>query len=395
MKQQIRVLSVMVLIICLSMTVFAGGTQDEQTTEKQNVLEMAPEDVTGTITFWSWMPRPETQFPFLLEAWEKKYPNVELNYERLKKVDHLVRLKTAMLGGDIADVIAINLGDTARPYADKVIPLKSYADMSWGSDWESRFLPLATEWSKEYGTDYPFIPVSLISVPMIVYDANLFREVGAEAPSTYEEFLAVLSKFEGRDDILPHVGAGLVPEDKALSIFFTLIEQIEPDAFLEASEMKRSWTDPVFKKAIERFKKLFDDGFFPKNALSVSLYPDITYDSFVNTLRFPMIYAGSYFMGEVVPSSKETRGIADRRFSVVPFPNLEGGNPVILTGVDQALAIPKECDNKDLAWLFIEFMATEYQPVTGKLMEQFPAKVGVGLDSSVMNNPDEKKGAET
>lgn len=361
---------------------------------EQSIFEMDPAEIEGTITYWSWMPRPETQFPFLLEAWEAKYPNIELNYERLIKVDHLVRLKTSMLGGEVADVIAVPFGADAAQYAEYVVPLASYAEMSWGSGWEDDFYKLAIDWAKDYGDDYPFMPVGLTAQPMIVYDANLFREVGADVPETYQEVLDVLAKFEGRDDILPYVGAGLKPENKAYEVYFALCEQIEPGAYLAAADGERSWTDPVFDQALKNFKRLFDDGFFPEDALSVSLYPDITYDSFINDVKFPMIMAGSYFMGEVVPSAKEIQGTTDRHFGVIPFPNLEGGDPVILTIVDQGLAIPQNAKNKDLAWLFIEFMATDYQAVTARLMEQFPAKSGLGLDTSVLTNEDERSAAE-
>jgi len=359
-----------------------------------SIFDMDPAEIEGTVTYWGWMPRPDTQFPFLLEAWEAKYPNIELNYERLKKVDHLVRLKTAMLGGDIADVIAINLGSDAAPYADSLVPLADYAEMSWGAGWEEDFKDLAIDWSNDYGDDYRFMPFGLTAQPMIVYDANLLREVGAEVPETYEEILEVLAMFEGHESVLPYVGSGLVPASKAIEVFYTLCEQIEPGAVLAASEGERSWTDPVFEKALMNYQRLFDDGFFPEDAFAVSLYPDITYDSFVNEVKFPMIMAGSFFMGEVVPSAKEVRGITDRRFGVIPFPNLEGGDPIILTGVDQVLAIPKNAKNKELAWLFIEFMATDFQPITAQLMEIFPAKVGLGLDASVMTNDDERQTAE-
>lgn len=406
------------IIFVFSMIIVGAGCKPEATEEAEEVVEevaeeveeevaegveevieeeKSPEDYTGTVTYWSWLPRPETQWPDVIEAFNAKYPNITIEFERLKWADYVVKLKTAMLGGEGPDVFALQSGDEMGAYVELIEPLGPYAEAAWGKNWEDNYQEFAIAEAKGFGEDYPWLPINIGGWGAVMYDADLFEQVGAEPFTSYEELKEVIQKFKDNpiEGILPNLGVGWGNKSFLNGFFYKFANENEPDIAYNAGEGNASWTDPAFFKALEFMKSLIDDNIMQEGALTTPLYPDVVYDMFITNARFPMILTGSYTTTEMLKQAKEAREITDRRFGVIPLFDSSGNNaPQISFSVNQFYAINKDTENMEAAWKWVEWSMTEAQPIFQSQLESLACMKGVPLDTSGLEYDIEKETVE-
>ncbi|MCL5072866.1 MAG: extracellular solute-binding protein [Actinobacteria bacterium] len=336
-----------------------------------------PEDISGEISYWSWLPRPETQWPEVIAAFNAKYPNIKIDFNRRKWADHVTALKTAMLGGQGPDVFALQSGDAFQAYLEFIEPLAPYAEKAWGPNWYENYNDIAINWMKEIDKDFRWIPVTVGGMFVCAYDADLFAQVGAKPPETLDELKEALKKFKENPikGVDPYFGVSWPMGIN--NFFYKAAEEIKPGMVYKAgNEGSISWTDPVFVEAAEYIKRLADEKIVQPGASSMAWYPDLTYDNFITSKpsRYPIIMGGTYVMGELLTKSKEVNKVTDKTFGVIPMFNLTGsGDPTLLFGVNQAFAINKDCKNKEAAWKWIEWNMTEGQAIWQNQMENLAA----------------------
>lgn len=109
-----KVTTLVVLLLLVSMTMFAQGTKEGPA---------APaEELSGSFTWWTFFD----QAPFLKEQFEAKYPNITVNLEMFGGGEYQTKLMTTIMSGQgVPDLMDLEEG-----YVYKFIESNQFADLS-------------------------------------------------------------------------------------------------------------------------------------------------------------------------------------------------------------------------------------------------------------------------
>ena len=97
---------------------------------------------TETITFWTWVPT-DIQYKAIETAFNKKYPDIKIEFWRGELPDFQKKLQVAMAAGEGPDVMGMQVGGMLNQYANFLMPVKPMADAKWGKGWENK---LSSAW---------------------------------------------------------------------------------------------------------------------------------------------------------------------------------------------------------------------------------------------------------
>lgn len=314
----------------------------------------APAGEKTKVTFWTWTPT-EDQFEQIKVAFEKAYPDVEIEWWRTAQMDdYLKKLQVAMAGGEGPDLFGLQPGAMLNQYSRFCEPMDQLADQ-YISGWKDAISPDAMTQAASLDGVQAGMPVITVGQQFMLYNKTLLAENGiTEVPKTYEELLAVSDTLKAKDLLPMAFGAKDIWHD--VDFFVSLSQQFGPGKIYEAEKGELAWTDQVFVDTMTAWKKLFDDKIFQDGALGVSTYPDARDQYFYarNTAMFP---TGSWHVSVVIPNA-ETSGtkVEKDEIGMALFPQM-GPNPAVsTTGVDFVLAVNKDSKNKEAAAKFVEHM---------------------------------------
>lgn len=386
-----------VLVIGLLLLAACGSNNSESNTAGENAgsnagsdsgsaSETEAEPETVELDFWAWNPN-EDDWATTIEAFNEEYPHIQINFIRHDAQEHINRIRIAIQGGVVPDIMGLELS-TAHNFASILEPLSPYAEQSLGADWKSLFKagPLA----QVEDIDYRLLPTGVAVTPVILYDADMFAEVGVEPPTTYEELESVVRSFEeaNLDGVIPRLG---FPGGRAASfndLYFNVLNQMAPGKLYQAAEGEIEFTDPDIIRATEAFKNLYTDNIVQDGNLSVVFAPQLV-DMFFEEKRFPMIAVGGWVLNWV-------QNYQEGNYGIIPIPSFDGAQPTVQINADLPLGISKDSEHKEEAWKFIEFMAVGgYQDILSKSLIFLPIKEGMGMDLSLLEKEVTREGAQT
>ncbi|WP_411334718.1 ABC transporter substrate-binding protein [Metabacillus indicus] len=191
-------LMVMVLAVFTALTGCsssgAGSENAEGGKEKsENWREKDPKEIKGEITFISQRTDiVNTVFPEYAKEFQKKYPNVEVNFEAL--TDYGGQITPRMNTEEYGDVLLLPTQVPIEDIPNFFEPLGSLKEM--GEKY------MGVEERAVDGTVYG-IPVA-ITYNGVVYNKKVFEEAGInELPRTMDEFISALEKIKENTDAVP------------------------------------------------------------------------------------------------------------------------------------------------------------------------------------------------
>lgn len=144
-------------------------------------------EISGSLTIWEHSFSFEDSLVQIIEAFNKKYPNVEVNYE-IKSDNYDTVLSTAIQSGDGPDLFWTNgTATTVMPdYVanNAVADLTDYVDYSFISE---SAMNMATINKHNYS-----VPWMTMDTRTVYYNKDMFAKNGWEIPKTFPEFEALL-----------------------------------------------------------------------------------------------------------------------------------------------------------------------------------------------------------
>lgn len=197
---------VVAAFLCVSMVASlvltgCGKSSDSSAEKAPEVAEetagtMDPEKVEGEITFTAWGSDAELECDqAVLDAFEKKYPNVTVNFEPIND-DYLTKIETMMLAGEAPDVIY------GHPkYFQKWASQDLLLDMTPYFENNEEFFNedvYATNIYDAFTYDGKYVStVNGADTFLLFYNKDLFDEAGVDYPTqdwTWDDFLAACEK---------------------------------------------------------------------------------------------------------------------------------------------------------------------------------------------------------
>ncbi|HOA27566.1 MAG TPA: extracellular solute-binding protein [Arachnia sp.] len=285
--------------------------------------------------------------------------NVEMRIETYENEQYKTKLASLMASNSQPDVFFTWSSGYLKPFVagNKVLDLTPFLDAD--AEWKGRF------------NDGVFGPVTFddkiyavphgAAVAVMYYNAKVFADQGLEVPTTYAEFVDVVTKLKA---------AGITPLSAPVKdawIAGQLLQQIgNAEAgialFDETVALTAKWNDPRYVTAGEKLKEPQTLGAFPDGYLGMS--NDEGRDLFTSG-KAAMYYMGSWDMS--VLSDSAVAGDID----VFNIPPVNPGENAV-GDVDLAYAVGANTKNADAAAAYI------------KLFSDTTAQEGFAYDASYL-----------
>jgi raffinose/stachyose/melibiose transport system substrate-binding protein len=297
---------------------------------------------------------PEAQKPIydqVINGFLKENPNVKaVEWDAQgTQGNSLQRLMTARLAGQPIDLLYCTGTLTNGFYVGHKIVKPITSEIAAFKD---RFAPSALADFTVNGENYA-VPLSDMSSSAIYYNVDMFKKLGVQVPTSYDELKAAAPVFTAAGVTpLLHQGANAVMWPMW---YFEAFAQSSGDSIgktITNLSGSTKFTDAADTQAFALIKKWVDDGIMSKESLSVDR--DGMRAAFANG-KSAMYYGGTWEIPSLL------KNVKDFEWSVFPFPQMPdvAGKPKHGGGADRALCLPSDlpAERQEAAVRFLEYVS--------------------------------------
>ena len=150
----------------------------------------APSGEKVKISFFHKWPEPEQleYYNYVISEFNKVYPNIEVEMEAASDEAYKDKIRVLMASGEVPDIYFSWAGEFSWKFARAGQAL-DITDALMNTDWKDSIILSAVEPYKVEGKVYG-IPMR-INAKFMVYNKDMFEQLGLSVPTTWDEFLAV------------------------------------------------------------------------------------------------------------------------------------------------------------------------------------------------------------
>ena len=347
-----------------------GSGSSGKTADGKDVIRAMFVNSTSDVAVWEIIQDITKRFN------ESNTFNVEMQVEGYENEQYKTKLASLMASNSQPDVFFTWSSGYLKPFVEggKVYEIGQLLDAD--EEWKARF------------NESVFGPVSfddkIYAVPngqvvaVMFYNTEIFDQVGVQVPTTYEEFVDVVTKVKA---------AGITPISAPVKdawIAGQLLQQLAnahggQELFDGTVDGSRKWNDEKYVQAGEKLKELVELGAFPEG------YLGMTNDegrSLFTAGECAMYYMGSWDTGVL---SEESLAIAGK-VSAFNIPAAKGLEENVAVGdIDLAYAVSSTSKHPEAAAEFIKmFSDPEVQAKLASEANYLPS-TSAPLDESALS----------
>jgi multiple sugar transport system substrate-binding protein len=315
------------------------------------------DDPNGTLNFWA-MGREAEVVASLLPDFHARHPAVKVHVQQVPFLSAHEKLLTAYAGGSLPDLC--QLGNTWLPEftaLDALEPLDARVTSSgvklddyFAGILDTNVMP-TREGKRLFGLPW------YVDTRLLFYRADLLADAGiARAPQSWPEWRTAMRAIKAHGGAR-HYGV-LLPLNEPDPLFAFALQQ---GALLADDDTRGAFSKPPFRRALDFYAGLFDDGLAP--AMADTEISNV-WDEFARGL-FTFYVSGPWNIGEFrrrLPAQLQSK------WATAPLPGPEG--PSVSTAGGSSLVVFKRSPRKDAAWQLIDYLS---EPAT---MQRFHALTG-------------------
>lgn len=325
-----RVVGALALAVCLLSAIMGG------------VMQVRAEELSGSLEILSNIE--ESVMQEYLDAFCKKYPEVEVNYQFY--TDYENEVKARMESGDYGDVLFVPGFAGSSDYVKYFAPLGTYEELSEKYNYleSSKYIEQTV-----YG-----IPSSAY-LSGIIYNKDVFYQAGiSETPKSIEEFYEALQYISERTDAIPFYTN--YAADWTLQFWerFPYIEMTGNPDYKENVFVNISNPFSEGTTHYQVYQLLYDivqGGLSERNPLMSDWELS---KAWLNEGKIGCMAIGSWAVAQCKEAGTNGDSIA-----FMPFPNEIDGRQYMSIFTDYSYAISKNSKNKAAAKAYVDFMLDE------------------------------------
>jgi len=372
MKKAIALL--LVLVMAISFVACAAKTETAAEPAAPATEEAATEetasDLTGKLTFVSWMTKGEDQPT--IDAFMAANPGVEVEVRAMEGGSYPVDLNTLCMGGDVPDVFLIQytmLNDMINN--GYIQPVTGLAGMEVQAANEA----VNNDMSRD-GEVYGYVINGGVGSYFCYYNKAIFEEQGLSVPTTIEEFKDLCAKLKeaGIDPLITPAGDTWNANYFAMQNYFAELNKFDSYKDAELALLKGDVkVSDLYRSTFEFMKEFYDNGWISEGGLSMGWEVGCQY--FVDG------GAAMFCSGNWVPGSTPIQENPDFDFGCFVIPGTVGDNGKMLTSssYDRIAVLSAKTENLDAAKALYEFFIRE-DNLTEYLSRQGLIGVNVKVD---------------
>lgn len=330
-------------IMTVGLTACSGEAKKSEETEKSGGTKVTVKFFNGNVEMVDW-------YNDAIEQFNQQSDSIVVEHEFLK--EGTSALQTKFAAGDIPDITTMA--------NQQMIDAGKFLDLS-DSDWWERIDPSIKEIAKDTisGKNY-FVPTNTVFTG-IIYNKDIFNELGLTSPGTWSEFENVLRAIkEKKEEIVPLYFAG--KEAWTTGMLFAdipgaverqklgIIEYNRIAGQGEIEKMKMTEPDGPYEKYVEGLMTLQKEELINSNVLTA------TYDDQVNAMangEAAMIFQGLFSLSNIEKNNPE---MADK-LGFMAFPAMEDDvKPAYVSAPDSTYYIASDSKNQKEAKEFLDWL---------------------------------------
>ncbi len=359
------------LVTAIVVLAFAGCSKGGQTADGKGGSQG---QLKGEISFMDVSPRPEREefFKKMIEEFNKKYPDIEVDYQTVPWDDAATKLTNMGAAKQLPDVINIYFGWIPQfTAAEWMIPLDTYLEKAGIKDKFSAFTT-GYYWAEQtdlYGHIYS-IPDGVMSGGIFVRK-DWMEELNIELDTwTWDDYFqlveALTDESKNRYGCSYRGARGAFDRIREYLVSFTEghMYDEEGNCLLYSSDMVEEFI---------KFTDVYMNGYAPKDSINWSFTEMV--DNFTGGLTGTLNNDT-----EVVAICQER--MEDDQWTVLPLPaSTKDGKTYGSAGVSYGYAISSFSKYPDAAWAFIEFLSRpENNAEYCKVMTLIPVRTDIEDD---------------
>lgn len=280
----------------------------------------------------------------LLDEFEKQ-TNIKVNLQLIPAEQTTTVLQTKLAVDETPDIIQYNLASATTD-----LNLERNFEILDNEPWAARILN--KDVLSANGHIYSFHISQDTGMQGVVYNKDIFEDLGLSIPTNFEEFLAVCEKIKASGVtpvFMPYKdnwSANIWPA----AAFANFASKNDPTFFDDLNSNKRKWSDiPEFQTFLQQQYEVYKQGYTNADVLSDSY--DMAVGKFLNK-EVAMMFMGDWLIEGVLQQDP------DMRLGVFPIPSEQdaslGASPL-----GGQLFIPKKAKHLAEAKEFLNFMGSK------------------------------------
>lgn len=212
--------------------------------------------------------QPDERAPIeaMIEAYKEQNPDVEFNTQFVESNNLHTQLQTQLSSGTAPDFFRVAPGSGAPTAVGQVVPQGYIADLSdqpWADDIPEQIQPLCQVDGNTY-----ILPATRAIIGTY-YNENVFNELDLEAPTTWEEFLALCDTIRqgGRIPYALGIGEAAVTQFLSYSLVASTVYGNDNPNFDEDLQAGRTTfaESEGWREALEKMLELNERGYYNDN----------------------------------------------------------------------------------------------------------------------------------
>jgi ABC-type glycerol-3-phosphate transport system substrate-binding protein len=334
---------------------------------------------SGTVNWWGWTPTDTATAENYIAEFNKKYPNIKVNYKLVNISDWVAALRPALVSGRGPDVFDVQPGAYVTQFKSFAEDLTPIAEQALGSDWKTKVAPIGISGLTADGK-LTAMSVGAVYAGMLWVNAGLFAKYHLTPPATLAEWEHVCQVFKQNKTGCFVQGAAQEGFDQ--DTLQSIANSVQPGLWTKASTGDAKWNDPGIVKTLSIWKELFTGGIMQTGAVGYQQYPDANNDFL--TGKYAMVMMGTWYTqyttNKAMTAALSAAGVSGAKpFPILPlaFPDVAGtGNTSEMYGdADFGLAVSTKSKSRAAAETFVKWMTTttEGQQVIANQLDDLPA----------------------
>ncbi|MCJ7691119.1 MAG: extracellular solute-binding protein [Clostridiaceae bacterium] len=322
-----RILS---MVLVLGILVSSSGCSNSN--KKSEEPSTAGNAETVKFSLWHSFVGADQRAEFMadrIKAFKVKYPNIEIDEQKMPRDQYQTKLKTQAAAGELPDAFLLWPNAMTKEFVKSDLITDINDLLAENKEWKDGFIPRALEeFTVDDKTYSAALGVSLTS--MVFYNKAIFDKYGVEYPKTYEELKGAIKVF-AVNDIIP-IALGNKAKWPAQSTIFSMMANRETGTeWLENVLAKKgaAFTDPEFVSALTKLQEMTNLGAFNKDYNSID---EVQVRDYFYKGEAAMFIGGSWVLPDMISKASEELK-KNLEISILPAFTDGKGDPNVMTGV--------------------------------------------------------------
>jgi ABC-type sugar transport system, periplasmic component len=289
----------------------------------------------------------------IIDDFERENPGIKIEQEILANEQYKDKIKVLSASNQLPDVGMAWPGGWLQPYVqgNKIASFDDVIDR----DYRSKFVDGTLEVFEVNGKTYG-LPTDL-NIAIVYYNKRIFEQNGLNVPTTYDEFLHVISTLTN-NGITP-IALGNQERWTGSLWYMYLADRISGnETIVNAVNRKQSFEDPTLIRAAEEIQRLVDLGAFQKGYNGAT---SSEAESLFTSGQAAMYLTGTWVLPSFTQSENFTQEFKDS-VDYFKFPTVEGGKGNInsFVGGNGGLFVSEHSTVKEEAKRFVKYFTEKF-----------------------------------